>query len=162
MYYVFDPITELYYAVTATLETETGLVTLNVSQTGVPADPGYVPTSGEPICPIAYYALLFNLDVATIDGNRYQAIAMSVTRYIERYCCYSWQVEGVAIPEDLLYTSANMIRDRFAEAATYKDPRLQSESVRNYSYTLAKGAVDTSVMTKYQGDLDMFRVLPFA
>jgi hypothetical protein len=160
MYYIYNPETELYYQVTSQIEEGTGLITLSVSQTGVTENPGYIPTDGEVICPIEYYLQLFNLPESSINGNRYIQIAQSVTKYIERYTNNSWV--DLTVPEDLLYISACMIRDRFSESNNHKDPRFASESVKSYSYTINQNALSQSILSKYNTDLDMFRHVAFA
>lgn len=158
--YIFNPGTNLYYLVTSTVESETGLITLSVSQTGVAADPGYQPSLGDPLVPVEYYCMVFGIDEAQLDGNKYNLLAMAVTRQIERYCCTTWV--DLTVPEDLMYIAANMIRDRYDMVDNHKDSRLQSESVKNYSYTLAAGTQGQAVLAKYQEDLSAFRILPFA
>jgi len=160
MIYIFNVETDLYYAVTSTIEPETGLVTLSVSQDGVEVDPGYVPSEGESLCPIEYYLMLFKITEASLDGNRYSQISQAVSRYVERYTCNSWV--DITVPSDLLYTVAHMIRDKFNESDKNKDPRFQSESVKNYSYTINGQSLMTSIMAKYNDDLNMFRIIPFA
>jgi hypothetical protein len=158
--YVYNNSTALWYLVTATIEDETGLVTLTVDQTGVAENPGYIPTIGQPLCPIEYYFLVFNLDPVGFDGNKYMLLAMAQTRYAERYCNQSWL--NAVVPEDLMYLSALMIRDQYDQVDNHKDSRLQSESVKNYSYTLAAGTPGRAQMGKWDEDLSMFRMLAFA
>lgn len=159
MYYFYNAETELYYAVTSVIEEGTGLVTLTISQTGIPSDPGYVPAEGEILCPIEYYLSLFKISPTGFDGNRYVQIAQSVSRYVERYCNTNWT--EVTVPSDLLYTVACMIRDRYNEADKNKDPRFKSESVKSYSYTISDKSLDKSILSKYSEELDMFRHIPF-
>jgi len=160
--FVYNPSDFLWYEVTSTIEQETGLVTLTVSQTGVAENPGYVPSLGDPYCPIEAYCLFFGLDESGIDGNKYMAISMAVTRQVDRYCNTTWL--DITVPEDLMLICANMIRDRYDMLDNHKDSRLQSESVKNYSYTMASGSATPgqTILAHYQEDLNGFRVLPFA
>lgn len=139
------------------IEEGTGLVTVTVSQDGVAADPGYVPAAGDILCPIEYYLSVFNLAEASVNGNRYMNLAQAVSRYIERYCNTDWV--GVEVPSDLMYIAACMIRDRFTESDSAKDPRLQSETLKGYSYTLATPG---PAYAKYTNELAMFRIVAFA
>jgi hypothetical protein len=158
--YLYDPNTALYYKLTASIETGTGNITTSLEQSGVPVNPGYQPASGEPIVPLTFYLTYFNLPETSVDGNQYIVVSNSVTRYIERYTCDTWVDETV--PEDLQAIGCLMIRDKINEAAKEVDTRLKSESVVNYSYTLNDNYLTKSLYTKYNDELDMFRVLPFA
>jgi hypothetical protein len=160
IYYLFDPGTELYYAMTASVEVETGIITVSIDQTGVAVDPGWVPTIGEPICPLAFYLTYFNLEASQVDGNQFTTVTNAVTRYIERYTNDSWIDESV--PEDLMVLAAEMCRAKIQEASQSVDIRLKSESVKNYSYTLNDRFTQSGTYASFNEQLDMFRILPFA
>jgi hypothetical protein len=159
IYYLYNPETALYYPVSSAIEVETGLVTITISQDGVASNPGYVPAEGEVLCPIEYYLSYFNLAAESVNGNRYMQFAGAVTRQVERYTNNSWA--DLSVPEDLLSITARMIRDRFTEADKNVDPRMQSESVKNYSYTLSNLTAGQPSLAKYEPELDQFRKLAF-
>lgn len=158
--YLYNPDTNLFYKQTASIDVDTGFVTASIEQSGVPVDPGWIPTSGETIVPITFYLTYFHLDPSTVDGNQYIVVSNSVTRFIERYTCNSWV--GIPVPEDLQTVGSLMIRDRINEAAKDVDIRLKSESVVNYSYTINDTYLNKSLFSKYFEELDPFRIIPFA
>lgn len=159
-FYLYNPDTSLYYLMQAAIDVDTGFVTATIEQSGITYDPGWVPASGETLIPIEYYLSYFKLQPSSVDGNQYNTVSMSVTKYIERYTCNSWV--GISVPEDLMAVGSLMIRDRINEAAKDVDIRLKSESVLNYSYTINDSYLNKSLFAKYFEELDPFRVLPFA
>lgn len=159
-FYLFNPDNNLYYEMTASVEVSTGYITASVSQSGISTNPGWIPLSGETLIPLEYYLTVFNLETSEVDGNQFNVVSMSVTKYIERYTCNSWT--GISVPEDLLYTGANMIRDRITDSNNKINPALKSESVKNYSYTIQDGYLNKASFSKYIEELDGFRIIPFA
>lgn len=160
MFYLYNPDTDLYYLLTASVDVDTGSITTSIEQSGISYNPGWVPASGETFIPIEFYLTYFNLDTSAVDGNQYNTVSMGVTKFIERYTCNSWV--GISVPEDLMMIGSLMIRDKINEAKTFIDSRLASESVTNYSYSIGSNAVNTRVYSKYIEDLDAFRIVPFA
>lgn len=158
--YLYNPDTSLYYLMTASVEVSTGNITTSIEQSGIAYNPGWVPASGETLIPLEFYLTYFNLDASAVDGNQYQTVSMAVTKYIERYTCDTWV--GESVPEDLMTIGSLMIRDKIEEAKKQIDIRLKGESVLNYSYTINDGYLNNPLYTKYNWELDMFRILPFA
>ena len=160
MFYLYNPDTELYYKMTASVDVDTGFITASIEQSGITTNPGWVPASGETLIPIEYYLTYFNLDTSAVDGNQYNTVSMAVTRYIQRYTCNDWT--DISVPEDLMTVGSLMIRDKIEEAKKIADLRFKSESVINYSYTINDSYLTKALYSKYSDELDMFRILPFA
>jgi hypothetical protein len=97
--YVYNPDTELYYLFTASVEETTGIITTQVSQDGVPVDPGYVPGVNDPLTTLEFYLIYFQIDASTLNGNQFRLVNNSVSRYVERYCNNSWV--DTSVPDDL-------------------------------------------------------------
>lgn len=181
MLYLQNTTDGLYYPVSL-VDTGDSMTLVWDTEGGLPSAPPYVPTTGEPLISESEYRTIFNLSALDVPLSQWTYIALNASDAVEAYCGTSWRIpledplrledhedygtqELSTPPTGLQVVVAQIIRATLGSigvssaGGTVTTPGLKSESLRNYSYTMADEVDLTAALNTYEASLRPYRQL---
>lgn len=184
MFYLQNTDDHLWYEVS--LVGDGADMTITWGGTGLPNPPPYSPVEGDPLISVDEYMTILGMTTLDIPANQWVYAALAVSDAVESHCSTSWRVpvsDPLVLCSDEAYGTetlksppnglrvvvAMIIRTMLgrmgvssAGGSINLGSGIKSETLRNYSYTLAgsESGIDiTDVVSGFSGMLKPYRQL---
>jgi len=181
MLYLQNTTDGLWYPVSL-VDSGTSMTLVWGTEGGLPTQPAYAPAEGEPLISIEDYLAVFSLSALDVAAAQWTYAALNASDAVEAYCATSWRVAvadpllletddayGTAVltapPAGLKMVVAQIVRatlgslGRSSAGGQVFTQGLKSESLRNYSYSLADGISLTAALNLHADSLKPYRQL---